>query len=176
MKLFDIIGGKVSIHSDMLGIPCFKALWEGYEDKGYSNNLISYIIFKHHYSSPYVESIGDEVYRESKIRKELFPEGWKPTEDVIYAEKTYLEFSNTLLVQLLDSSRHAVHIISSYLKDMMVSNMDMRTVKEAMAAMGSLDKTIKSLDSLARQVRREDMETSRTQGGAEIGHFEIPKK
>jgi len=28
MKLFDIVGGKVVIHSDALGIPCFKKVWD----------------------------------------------------------------------------------------------------------------------------------------------------
>jgi hypothetical protein len=159
----------------MLGIPCFKTIWETYEDKTYATNLISYIVLKHHYSSPYVDSIGDIDYRDSKLRKELFKEDWIPTEDVLYAEKTFLEFNNTLLVQLLEACRHSVYIISSYLKEMLTSNMDMKTVKEAMQAMASLDKTVKSLDSLAKQVKREDMESSTVRGGSEIGHFEIPK-
>ena len=174
-KLFDIQAGKVTIHADMLGIPPFKALWNSTDDKDYATNLISYIVLKHHYSSPYVENIGDEKYRDEKLKKELFPEGWVASEEVLYAESTFLEFSNTLLVQLLDSCRHSVYIISTYLRDMTVSSMDMRTVKEAMAAMSSLDKVVRSLDSLTKQVRREDVETSRVQGGSEIGHFEIPK-
>ena len=174
-KLFDIQGSKVVIHPNMLGIPCFRKLWESNEDKDYATNLISYIILKHHYSSPYVESIGDMEYRDTKLRTELFDGEWAPSEDLLYAENTFIEFSNTLLVQLLDASRHSVYIISSYLKEMITSNMDMKTVKEAMQAMASLDKTVRSLDSLAKQVRREDMESSIVRGGSEIGHFEIPK-
>jgi len=175
-KLFDIQGSKVIIHADMLGIPCFKTIWDKYDDKDYVTNIISYIVLKHHYSSPYVESIGDESYRDSKLRTELFKEGWEPTEDVLYAESTFIEFNNTLLVQLLQSSRHAVYMISSYLKDISIGTMDMRMVKEALIAMSSLDKVVKSLDSLAKQVRREDLETSTVRGGSEIGHFEIPTK
>jgi hypothetical protein len=174
-NLFDIQGGKVVIHPYMLGIPCFKEIWNNYKDKDYATNLISYIVLKHHYSSPYVENIGDIEYRDTKLRKELFKKDWIPTEDVLYAESTFLEFSNTLLVQLLDSSRHAVYMISLYLKDLAIGAMDMKTVKEAMSAMGSLDKVVKSLDSLAKQVKTEDMQSSRVQGGSEIGHFEIPK-
>lgn len=174
-KLFDIQAGKVTIHADMLGIPCFKAIWNSTEDKDYATNLISYIVLKHHYSSPYVESIGDIDYRDEKLRKELFAEGWEPSDELLYAENTFLEFSNTLLIQLLDSSRHAISVISSYYKSMLVESIDAKVAKEALAGIGSLDKTIKSLDSLVKQVRREDMETSRVQGGSEIGHFEIPK-
>jgi hypothetical protein len=174
-KLFDIQGGKVVIHPYMLGIPAFKAIWNTYDDKDYVTSIISYIVFKHHYDSPYVESIGDEEYRDKKLRSELFQDGWEPTEDVLYAEQTFIDFSNTLIVQLLDSSRHAIHIISSYLKDMSAGTMDMRTVKEAMSAMSSLDKVVKSIDSLTKQVRREELESSTVRGGSEIGHYEIPK-
>jgi hypothetical protein len=174
-NLFDLQGSKVVIHPYMLGIPCFKKIWESNDDKGYATNLISYIILKHHFSSPYVENIGDLEYRDAKLKSELFEEGWTADEDLLYAEKTFLEFSNTLLVQLLDASRHAVYMISVYLKDIVAGTMDMRMVKEALTAMSTLDKVVKSLDSLAKQVRREDMESSTVRGGSEIGHFEIPK-
>lgn len=174
-QLFDIQGGKVVIHPYMLGIPCFKKIWESNKNKDYATNLISYIVLKHHFKSPYVENIGDMAYRDSKLRAELFDKGWEPNEDLLYAESTFLEFSNTLLVQLLDSSRHAVYMISSYLKDLTIGTMDMKMVKEALQAMSSLDKVVKSLDSLAKQVMREDLESSTVRGGSEIGHFEIPK-
>ena len=45
MKLFDIIGGKVVIHSDALGIPCFKRVWDTDKpDKEHATKVISYIV------------------------------------------------------------------------------------------------------------------------------------
>lgn len=174
-KLFDLQGGKVVIHSDMLGIPCFKTLWNDNEDKDYATNLISYIVLKHHYSSPYVDSISDMDLRDSKLRSELFTSEWEPDTKTLYAEETFISFSNTFLIQLLTSARHALSMITEFYNAMSLDSLDMRTVKEAMAGIGGLDKAIKSIDSLTKQVRKEDMETSRVQGGSEIGHFEIPK-
>jgi len=174
-KLFDIVGGKVVIHTDTLGIPCFKAIWEQYEDKEYANKVISYIAFKHHPDSPYVVSMNEE-YREKKLVSEYFTEDWEPTREILYAESMYLEFQDTLLLQLLTASRSAVGAISGYLKSVLASSLDMRMVKEAMTALGQLDKVVRSMASLEKQVRKEEVEVSRVQGGSEISAYEIPKQ
>ena len=47
MKLFDIVGGKVVIHSDVLGIPCFKKVWDADKaDKEHATKVISYIVLR----------------------------------------------------------------------------------------------------------------------------------
>jgi len=176
LKLFDIQGGKVVIHPDMLGIPCFKDIWESNKDKEYVTNVISYIVLQNHHDSPYVKEIGDSDKRSEKLKKELFKKEWTPNEQEKYAEDTFISFSNTLLVQLLEGSRNAVYMISCYLKDIVKGSMDMKMVKEAMQAMASLDKMVKSIDSLEKQVRKEELDNSTVRGGSEVGHYEIPKK
>ena len=52
MKLFDIVGGKVVIHPDALGIPCFRNIWDNNKDKDYVRDIISYIVLKNKYDSP----------------------------------------------------------------------------------------------------------------------------
>lgn len=173
-KLFDVQGGKVIIHQDTLGIPAFKLLWDAAEDKDDAMKSISYIVFKHHPDSPYVISMPLE-YRENKLKSELFTEDWTPSESVNHAEDMYLEFLNTLPLQLLTGARNTISAISTFLNGIISTTLDMRTVKEAMTAIGQLDKAIHSMDSLAKQVRKEEMDSSRVQGGSEIGHFEIPK-
>ena len=172
-KLADIVGGKVVLHQDTLEIPSFKKIWNSNKDKELATKYIDYIFFKHHPDSPYVISMPLE-YRDKKLRTELFSESWEPTEDVLYAEKMYLEFLNTLLLQLLTGSRSTIGAISTYLNEIVSSALDMRTVKEAMAAIGQLEKAIHSMTSLEKQVRKEEIESTRVQGGSEIGHFEIP--
>lgn len=44
MKLFDIIGGSVTIHSDALGIPSFRTIWEQNTDKKHATDILSYIV------------------------------------------------------------------------------------------------------------------------------------
>ena len=72
MKLFDILGGKVIIHNDTLGIPCFKKLWDADKaDKETATKQISYIVLKNKYDSPYVQSMSPEEIG-PRLRKELF--------------------------------------------------------------------------------------------------------
>lgn len=57
-ELFDIIGGKVVIHSDALGIPCFKKVWDADKpDKEHATKVISYIVLMNKWNSPYVQSM-----------------------------------------------------------------------------------------------------------------------
>ena len=45
MKLFDLIGGKVKIHPDAIGIPCFRRVWDADKpDKEHATKVISYIV------------------------------------------------------------------------------------------------------------------------------------
>lgn len=69
MKLFDIQGGKVIIHSDALGIPCFKKVWDADKaDKEYATKVISYIVLMNKWNSPYVQSMEAET-REPKLKR-----------------------------------------------------------------------------------------------------------
>jgi len=68
MKLFDINGGKVVIHSDALGLPFFKKLWEADKpDKQQATNVISYIVLMWYFKSPYVLQLEPDI-REKKLK------------------------------------------------------------------------------------------------------------
>lgn len=172
-KIGDIVGGKVVLSADTLLIPCFKKIWESTEDKAYAHNQIAYIIFKHYYDSPYASIYMED--RERILRKELFAEDWEPSDLVKEAEEMYLEFTDTLNLKLLRAFRRKLEVISKYLDEPM-EYMDMKLVKEILASAGMIDKTVKAIDSLEKQVRKEELESSSVRGGSEIGHFEIPKK
>lgn len=172
-KIADIIGGKVVLSADTLLIPCFKRIWESTEDKAYAHNQIAYIIFKHYHDSPYSSLYVED--RERILRKELFTEDWEPNELVKWAEEMYLEFTDTLNLKLLRAFRRKLEVISKYLDEPM-EYMDMKLVKEILASASMIDKTVKAIDSLEKQVRREELESSTVRGGSEIGHFELPKK
>lgn len=176
MRLFDIVGGKVVIHNEALGMPCFRKIWEANKNKEIASNIISYVVLNNKPDSPYVESIGDAKERSAKLRRELSIDETYDEEQILEAEQSYLGFLNTLLVQLLSASRHSVSVINSYLNSLELGAMDMKNVKEALMAIGSLDKVVRSINSLEKQVRREELESSTVRGGSEIGHFEIPKK
>ena len=72
MKLFDILAGEVVIHSDALGLPPFKKIWDANKkNKEHVTKVISYIVLMHKWDSPYVQSM-DDASRESKLKKDIF--------------------------------------------------------------------------------------------------------
>ena len=44
MKLFDVLGGKVTIHEEALAIPAFRKIWEADKDKKHATDILSYIV------------------------------------------------------------------------------------------------------------------------------------
>ena len=72
MKLFDILGGKVVIHEDALGIPSFRNIWDSNEDKKHATDVLSYIVLQNKWNSPYVVSLTDEKERSKRLKQQLF--------------------------------------------------------------------------------------------------------
>lgn len=174
MKFFDIVGGKVVIHTDALGIPCFRELWDSNKNKDLAKNIISYIVLNNHPDSPYVTSMY-ESDRLDRLNKELFDGKLEKNDKFEYAEKCYIEFLDTLPLKLLRGLRRSLESISKYLDESNSDGMDMRKVKDILMAASMTDKAIKSIDTLEKQVRRDELESTTVRGGSEIGHFEIPK-
>ena len=175
MKFFDIVGGKVVIHTDALGIPCFNNIWSNSKDKADAMNIISYIVLNNHPDSPYVVSMYGQD-REAKLNKELFNGKLIKDERFMYAEESYIEFLDTLPLKMLRGLRKSLELISRYLEDSPNDDMDMKKVKEILSSASLADKAIKSISNLEKQVRKDELETSTVRGGSEIGHYEIPTK
>lgn len=174
-NIFDIVGGNVTLSNWALAIPAFKKIWESNKDKDYAKKVISYIVFMNHPSSPYVESMYEED-RKKKLIDEIFNGKWSPTENDIYAEKMYIDFMDTLPLKMLRGIRVGLEHSSKYLLSMEYENMTMKTVNEILDMSSKVDKSIKSIDSLEKRVKKDELDNSRVRGGNEIGIFEIPKK
>ncbi len=173
--LFDIVGGRVVISNAALSIPPIKKVWDSNKDKDVAYSEISYIVLKNHPRSPYVISMYYED-RDKKLRRELFDDKWSPSEELLIAEKEYIELSDTLSLKLLRGLRKGLENASKYLLGLVSDNMDMRMVKDILDNASKADKAIKAIDSLERQVIKDELNSSTVRGGSEIGHFEIPGK
>ena len=175
MKTFDIIGGKVVIHTDALGIPCFKKIWDTYQKDDLATKYISYIVLKNKFDSPYVKSMS-AVDIEPRLKAELFnnPDIKLPVE-VLQAEQDYKDFNRTLSLQLLENARLKLESISLYYKNSLEDELDEKKVKDILAGMSSLGNTIKSLDALEASVKAGELANSKVRGGAEVNAFEIPR-
>ena len=176
MNLFDIVAGKVVIHNDALGIPCFKRIWDADKaDKELATKYISYIVLKNKWDSPYVKSMSKWDI-EPRLKKELFgSEDYNLPIEVLECESAYLGFLNTSTLKLLSNARRKLDSVSKYYEDSLDEELDEKKVKDILAGMGSLGNTIKSLDALEVSVRNEELANSKIRGGAEINAFEIPK-
>lgn len=174
-QYFDIKGGKVTIHKSALGIPCFRNIWENEKDKSLADKYISYVVLNNHPDSPYVSSMESDKRRRI-IAKELFSdENWTPSKEVTYAEEMYIEFLDTLILKMLRALRNRIESMSSYLAKMASEDMDLKMMKDILDIASKMEKAVKSITLLEKQVRKDEMESSRVQGGSDISHYEIPK-
>lgn len=177
MKLFDIVGGKVVIHNDALGIPCFKKVWDADKaDKEMATKYISYIILKNKFDSPYVQSMEREDI-ETRLKKELFgSSNYKLPVEVLEAEQAYIGFTETLILGLLKNAKLKLNSVSKYYAESLEDELDDKKVQLIFAGMAKLGETIKSLDALENAVRSEEAAVNRIRGGAEINPYELSNR
>jgi len=175
MKLFDIVGGKVTIHTEALGLPFFKDLWDNNKDKDLVTRYISYIVLKNKYDSPYVKSTpADQL--ESKVKKAVFyDEDYQLPTEVLIAEEQYnTVVQDSLALRLLMSSRKKLDSIREYYDNSLDDILDDKKVKDITAAIGNLDKTISSLDKLESSVRANELsKISKVRGDEKINPYEL---
>lgn len=177
MKLFDILGGKVVIHNDALGIPCFKKIWDADKaDKETATKYISYIVLKNKYDSPYVKSMSREEIG-PRLRKEIFGDAnFKLPVEVVEAEDAYIAFNETLILGLLKNAKLKLESVSRYYRESLLDELDDKKVQLILAGMEKLGNTIKSLDALEVAVRSEETATSKVRGGGEINPYELSNR
>ena len=176
MKLFDIKAGEVVIHSDALGLPFFRKLWDDNQDKDLASKYISYIVLKNKYDSPYVKSL-PALEVEGKVKLAIFgDEEYKVPMEVITAEEQYNEIiQGSLTLKLLKSARKKLDTVREYYDNSISDDLDDKKVKDITASIANLDKSIASLDKLEKAVKSEELETTTARGGAEINYFEQPR-
>ena len=175
MKLFDIIGGKVTIHEEALAIPAFKRIWESdNKDKQHAISAISYIVFKNKWDSPYVLSFtGSDL--ETKLKKEFFgDENYKLTEDEELAEKSFIQLQYTRTLQMLDNMRLKLDTFSKYYKDSLDEELDEKKIEKYLSGFGKVKDTYLTLDFLEKAVKAGEMDTTKVKGDAKINLFELP--
>lgn len=174
-KLFDIVDGRVVIHSDALGIPCFRTVWEADADpdKVWATKVISYIVLNNKYNSPYVTSM-DEDTREAKLKKQFFGDSnYKLNAEETICEEGYKEFINTKTLQLFNNMRLKLDSISQYYKDSLDEVLDEKKIKDLLNGMAQVDKVVKVIDTLENMVKSEEAMMGRVKGDAKVNPYEL---
>ena len=117
MKLFDIVGGSVSIHADFLALPPMKRYWESTKDKQHANNVLSFIILCDYWDSPYVKSMNDDI-REGKLKEEIFKDReYKLTPEEQICRDEYARLLDTRNLKMLKAMRNKIDTVSSYYEE-----------------------------------------------------------
>jgi len=178
MELFDIKAGRVVLSPFSLAVPAFKELWDNEEDKTKAEREISYIVFKHHFKSPYKDFLDRD--KERTIKKELFDTyTWKPNKKVKKAEEEYLKHQDTTNSRLLKSAKIAAEKLANYFETVDFSLLDklgkpIYSAKDLSSNLQQVGNIVKSLTMLEKQVVTEQLERANVRGQSEIGPYEIP--
>ena len=175
MKLFDIVGGKVVIHPDAIGIPCFRRVWDADKpNKEHATKVISYIVLMNKWDSPYVLSIPyDQI--ESKLKEEFLGNtDYELTEDEQKAEDSFIRLQHTRTLDMLDSIRLKLDTFNKYYKDSLLEELDEKKIEKYYAGFAKVKDTYVTLDFLEKAVKAGEMDTTRVKGDAKKNPFELP--
>ena len=175
MKLYDIQAGKVIIHSDLLGLPKFRELYEA--DPVLANKQISYIVLKNVIDTPYSGLF--EADKEQWIKRDIFGDvDWQPPKEVLDAEEQFVNvYYDSLSARLLRGARKRLETVIRFYEDSLGDEtMDDTKADKILAAIGKLDKTSSSLYELERSVKMEEMKSSKVRGGGKINPYEISRR
>lgn len=176
MKLFDILGGKVIIHSDALGIPCFKKIWDADKaDKEHATKVISYIVLKNKWDSPYVLSMNSDSI-ETKLKEELFNDvNYSLTDDELLCEEQYKQFCDTNLLKMLRNMRRKLDSFSDYYEQSLGEELDEKKIEKYLAGFEKVKGSYITLDFLEKAVKTEELATSKVKGDSKINPYELAK-
>ena len=169
-RLFDIVGGEVVMNPTSIWIPEFKKLWSRdkstYKEKAVAE--ISYIVMLHGFHSPYQSY--SERDREEVVRRDFFPDDhdWKPDKAVEAAIKKFNELQDSVVLRALRAARTGLDKVTEYFENAGPEDAD-----KIVRLIEKLGPNVKSLDSLIKQVEKEQLEQGNVKGGQGIGLFEM---
>lgn len=175
MRLFDILGGKVVIHENALAIPSFKRVWDkDKSDKQHATNVLSYIVFKNKWDSPYVLSLNSEEL-ELSLKEEFFgDQHYELSSDEKLAEETFKSLQNTRTLKMLESIRQKLDTFTKYYMDSLEEELDEKKIEKYLSGFAKVKDTYITLDFLEKAVKAGEMDTTKVKGDAKINPFELP--
>lgn len=173
MKLFDIVGGSVSIHADFLAIPPIKRYWESTKDKQHANNVLSFIILCDYWDSPYVKSMNDDV-REEKLKEEIFKDkGYKLTAEEQICRDEYSLLLETRNLKMLKAMRNKIDTVSAYYEESIGEELDEKRIKDLLAGMEKVKAVFQTVDFLEKAVKAEELDNTKIRGNAQLNPYEL---
>lgn len=173
MRLFDIVGGKVVIHNDALGLPGFREFWESSKNKNHATDVLSYIVLNNKFDSPYVESM-DSRSRDLKLKKMLFGDHkYQLTEDEKFVEQEFIDLQYTRKLRLLNSMMDKIDSISKYYETSLTDELDPKMISELLKGMKEAGGVMQTLKVLEEAVKDGIASELKIIGGGKINKYEM---
>lgn len=173
MKLFDIVGGSVSIHADFLALPPMKRYWESTKDKQHANNVLSFIILCDYWDSPYVKSMNDDI-REGKLKEEIFKnKDYQLTPEEQVCRDEYARLLYTRNLKMLQAMRNKIDTVSAYYEDSIGEELDEKRIKDLLAGMEKVKAVFQTVDFLEKAVKAEELDNTKIRGNAQLNPYEL---
>jgi hypothetical protein len=177
MKLFEL--GDKGIHAvpapELMMVREFHTLLTRTDDRDLILRELAYVYHMADVNSPY--NSFETTLREERIIEQIMPKGWKPDPAVWAAVKRYKDLKMGPLARLLDSSLAAIHKVKAFLDRVDFDAIEgeegkpvygSKDVREIMAMLGNLGKTVEGIGQLREQVEAEQVSGSRTMKGIEV--------
>lgn len=173
MKLFDIVGGSVSIHADFLALPPMKKYWESTKDKQHANNVLSFIILCDYWDSPYVKSMNDDI-REGKLKEEIFKnKDYQLTPEEQVCRDEYSRLLDTRNLKMLKAMRNKIDTVSAYYEESIGEELDEKRIKDLLAGMEKVKAVFQTVDFLEKAVKAEELDNTKIRGNAQLNPYEL---
>jgi TusA-related sulfurtransferase len=158
----------------------FKSIWDKdtSNNKAFANKQFAYLYLKNDFKSPYRNAYSnDEI--EKVLKKDLgFENTWKPTKELISAEKKYSDLQTTKSLKVLIAAESALEEITKYFNEFKLNDLDIEdradAVSKLMKNMQSIDDVVGKLEAAKDKVARE-LETKKLSGVKVLTSRELPK-
>lgn len=170
MELFDIESGRIQLNPNSLYIPEFRKIYERDKSKekhqamkeiGYVTYLCS-LSSKNPYNA-YAHNIREKYVRRDTIETE-------PDDLLKKAIERYREMQKTASSKLVENAIKAADVLAEYFGE--VKKEDAGEIIRNMERLGGV---VKTLESLKKQLEKEQLDAATVRGGSEIGPYEVPK-
>lgn len=175
MRLFDIIGGKVTIHADFIALPPIRQYWESTKDKKHATDILTFIILCDYWNSPYVRSMAPEI-RETTLKQSILGDAdYTLTANEQVCRDEFKRISYTRNLKMLDAMRNKIDTISSYYEQSLDEELDEKKIQVLLAGMEKVKAVFQTVDFLEKAVKSEEMDNTKVRGNAQINPYELDK-
>jgi hypothetical protein len=180
MNLFEIKEDQVTFSPQALSLSPFRKIWDKDKSKSKAKAIatLSAVYYFADYKSDFAEILDTQEKIEA-IKSVIvgMPKDWEPDADFNNAVTFYKDRQQTVTTKLLDDARYAVSKVSTYLREVDLTETDsngklIHDAKKIADTIGNLSKITESMKKLEDAVKKEIQHKDSLRGGHTKATFE----